>query len=213
MATDQTDAWLGRVFAATDRATQIGNYDGWSETYDADIVRVGYLTPSVLTGLIARHVAPGSGAVLDAGCGTGLAGAILSVLGFAPLIGLDMSDGMLARAQARSVYAELRNRVLGEKLDFADGCFAGCVISGVFNAGHAPASSLDELTRVVRPGGVLAFNIGEQAWRADGFETKLAALEADKRWRMLDRTAPYRSMPLSAADGHFTAQAFAYAVV
>ena len=32
------------------------------------------------------------------------------------------------------------------------------------------------------------------------------------RWRLLTHTEPYRTMPLSAADGHFTAQAFAFAV-
>ncbi len=212
MATEQTDAWLGKVFEAADRATQTANYDGWADTYDADIVRVGYMTPSVLTGLISRHVAPDAGAILDAGAGTGMIGAILSVLGYRTLVGIDMSDGMLARARARGVYADLRNRVLGEALDFADASFAGCVISGVFNAGHAPASALDELVRVVRPGGVLAFNVGEQAWHACGFDAKLDDLTAAGLWRLLPRTDPYRTMPLSAADGHFTAQAFAFAI-
>jgi SAM-dependent methyltransferase len=213
MATEQTDSWLGRVFEATDRTTQIGNYDGWSETYDADIVQVGYLTPSVLTALLCRHVMPETGPVLDAGAGTGLVGAILSVLGFSDIVGLDMSDGMLARARRRGVYRDLRNRVLGEPLDFPDDHFAGCVISGVFNPGHAPAASLDELVRVVRPGGVLTFNIGEQSWVADGFKAKLEELEAAGRGRLLSRSAPYRTMPLSVADGHFTAQAFAFAAI
>jgi SAM-dependent methyltransferase len=212
VATEQTDQWLQKVFEATDRTAQIANYDGWADSYDADIVRVGYLTPSVLTGLISRHVPQDAGAVLDAGAGTGMVGAILSVLGYRTLVGVDMSDGMLARARARGIYAELRNRVLGEPLDFPDGHFAACAISGVFNAGHAPASSLDELVRVVRPGGVLAFNIGEQAWIADGFKAKLEELVAAGRWRLLTHTEPYRTMPLSAADGHFTAQAFAFAV-
>ncbi len=107
----------------------------------------------------------------------------------------------------------LRNRVLGEPLDFPDNHFAGCVISGVFNRGHAPAASLDELVRVVRPGGVLTFNIGEQSWVADGFKAKLEELEAAGRGRLLSRSAPYRTMPLSVADGHFTAQAFAFAAI
>ncbi len=213
MSTEQTDRWLGKVFEAADRATQIANYDGWADSYDADIVRVGYLTPSVLTGLVSRYLPPDAGPVLDAGAGTGMVGAILAVLGYRDLVGIDMSAGMLAQARRRGVYAELRTGVLGETLDFADGCFAGCIISGVFNPGHAPAAALDELVRVVRPGGVLAFNIGEQAWHACGFDAKLHALTAAGRWRKLARTAPYRTMPLSAADGHFTAEAFAFQVV
>ena len=212
MGTEQTDHWLGKVFGAAGGADQAANYDAWAATYDADIVSVGYLTPAVVTGALARFVPPDAGAVLDAGCGTGLAGEILATIGYARLTGIDMSEGMLARAALRGVYAELHNRVLGEQLGFADGHFAGCIISGVFNAGHAPAASLDELIRVVRPGGVLAFNVGEAAWTGSGYGAKLAALEAAGRWRRLFESRPYRSMPLSAADGHFTSQVFAYEV-
>jgi SAM-dependent methyltransferase len=213
MATEQTDEWLGKVFSPADRATQIGNYDGWSATYDADILQVGYLTPTVLTGLLSRFVAPDAGAILDAGAGTGLVGEILAVLGYTGIVGLDMSDGMLERARARGVYAELRNRVLGESLDFPDDSFAACIASGVFNAGHAPAAALDELVRVTRPGGTIVFNVGEAAWIADGFAAKLAELEGNGKWHRRAQTRPFRSMPLSTAEGHFTTQAFAFAVV
>lgn len=211
MGVERTDAWLGKVFTAADSDAQTANYDGWAETYDEDIRLVGYLTPSVVAGLLCRFVPPEAGAVLDAGCGTGLAGEILSALGYAPLVGIDMSEGMLARAEARGVYAALRRSVLGEPLDFADGAFAGCTIAGVFNAGHAPAKSLDELVRVVRPGGVLTFNIGAPAWEA-GFAAKVATLSEAGRVEVAASTQPYRSMPLSVADGQFTARGFALRV-
>jgi len=207
-----TDIWLDRVFAATDRAAQARNYDAWAETYDEDMLRVGYLTPALVTGLLCRAAAPGSGPVLDAGCGTGLVGEILAALGFAPLVGVDMSDGMLARANRRHVYAELRRAVLGETLPFADGHFAACYATGVFTAGHAPAGTLDELVRVTRPGGHIAFNVGEQSWLADGFRDRQERLAAEGRWRPLSQSATYRPMPLSPADGHLTAQAFVYEV-
>ncbi len=213
MATEQTDVWLDRVFEATDRAAQVRNYDAWAETYDADMLRVGYLTPAVVTGLLSRFVPPDAGAILDAGAGTGLVGEILSVLGHADLAGVDMSDGMLARARQRGVYGDLRNAVLGEALPFADAAFAACFATGVFTAGHAPAASFGELLRVTRTGGCIAFNVGEQAWIASGFKAKLDALAASGRWRLLAQTRAYRPMPLSAADGHFTAQAFAFEVL
>jgi SAM-dependent methyltransferase len=63
---------------------------------------------------------------------------------------------MLGRARARGVYRELRRRALGDKLDFADEIFAAVVSFGVFTPGHAPASALDELVRITRPGGQTA---------------------------------------------------------
>lgn len=213
MATELSDRWLDRVFSVADRQQQVENYDAWAETYDADMLRVGYLTPALVTGLLARHVPASAGALLDAGCGTGLVGEILSFLGYAELVGVDMSDGMLARAARRGVYRELRNRVLGERLDFADRSFAGCFATGVFTAGHAPAASFDELLRVTRPGGHIAFNVGEQSWEADGFRAKLADLESAGAWRLVEQTRAYRPMPLSAADGHLTAQAFIFVVL
>lgn len=213
MGTERSDAWLDKVYGAADRARQQANYDAWAETYDEDIVRVGYLTPTIVAGLIARHVPPDAGPVLDAGCGTGLVGEILSYLGYPTLLGLDLSPGMLARAARRGVYAELRQGVLGEQLAFPDDSFAACYAAGVFTAGHAPARALDELVRIVRPGGCIAFNVGEQSWEADGFAAKLAELSAAARWRRLEQTRPYPPLPLSVAEGRLTAQGFAFQVL
>ena len=213
MAAGQADQWLGKVFEATNRAVQIGNYDGWAATYESDMVGFGYMTPSVVTGTLARFLPPDAGAVLDAGAGTGLVGEILSALGYGDLTAMDMSGGMLARAAQRGVYRELRQGVLGEALDFPTAQFAGCVVCGVFNVGHAPASALGELVRVVRPGGVLSFSIGEAAWHEGSYAAKLADLEAAGRWRKLAQTRPFRSMPLSAAEAMLTSNVFAYQVV
>ncbi len=213
MAGGQADQWLGKVFDAGDRAVQIGNYDGWAATYEADMVGFGYMTPAVVTGTFARFLPPGAGAVLDAGAGTGLVGEILSALGYSDITAMDMSSGMLARAAQRGVYRDLCQGVLGERLDFPTGQFAGCVVCGVFNVGHAPAASLDELVRVVRPGGVLSFSIGEAAWTEGSYAAKLADLEAGGRWRKLAQTRPFRSMPLSATEALLTSNVFAYQVV
>src|SRR5687767_3797082 len=109
-----TDAWLERVFGAADKHDLALTYDRWAETYDADMLAIGYVNPAVICGLVCRHLADRQGGILDAGCGTGLVGEILSLLGYGRLVGLDISDGMLERARRREAYAELRNRMLGE---------------------------------------------------------------------------------------------------
>jgi predicted TPR repeat methyltransferase len=50
--------------------------------------------------------------VLDAGCGTGLCGAILAPFA-RRLVGVDLSEGMLAHAKAKNVYHELVKAELG----------------------------------------------------------------------------------------------------
>ncbi len=97
-------------------------------------------------------------------------------LGYSNLIGVDMSDGMLARAEARKIYTDLRNRVLGEPLDFADGSMAAIVSTGVFTTGHGPAHAWDELTRITRRGGHLIFTVGTVVWQESGFARKFEEL-------------------------------------
>jgi SAM-dependent methyltransferase len=130
----------------------------------------------VIAGLVGRYVPDMSDAVFDAGVGTGTVGKILAIIGYGNLIGVDMSDGMLARAKARRIYTDLRNRVLGEPLDFPEGSMAAIVSTGVFTTGHGPAHAWDELTRITRAGGHLIFTVGTVVWQEQGFAKKFDEL-------------------------------------
>ena len=58
-------------------------------------------------------------------------------------------SGRDARAKRirKGVYRDLREGTLGETLDYETGSYDGVVSAGVLTAGHAPATSLDELVR------------------------------------------------------------------
>ena len=172
MSGHSSDAWLEGVYHAKTQSDLIALYDGWAETYDADMQGIGYIHPAVIAGLVGRYVPNKTDAVFDAGVGTGTVGNILAIMGYSNLIGVDMSEGMLARAEARKIYADLRNRVLGEPLDFADGSMAAIVSTGVFTTGHGPANAWDELTRITRRGGHLIFTVGTVVWEEAGFAKK-----------------------------------------
>jgi predicted TPR repeat methyltransferase len=199
-----TDQWLERVFGATTAAGLAAHYDIWAQTYDEDMLAVGYLNPAVASGLLGRYAKDLDGGVLDAGCGTGLLGDIVAVLGYRHIAGIDASEGMLAKARQRGVYADLRRGMLGESLDLEDRRFAAVVSIGVLTTGHAPAHALDELVRVTRPGGHLIFTVSSSAWDSGGYKERAAALEHARSWRLLAMTQPYRPMPLSPAEGQFT---------
>lgn len=205
-----SEKWLERVYHAGDRGELAQHYDGWAQSYDADMQGTGYLHPPVLAGLIGRYVRNPEDPILDAGVGTGMVGDVLSVLGYRNLIGIDMSDGMLARAAARNVYRDLRNRVLGEPLDFPDGAMACVVSTGVFTQGHGPAAAWDELTRITRPGGHLISTFSTAVWEDSGFRAKFDALIAGGLIEPVEITPLYRPMPFSATESHVVTRAHVY---
>lgn len=191
MTTGRHDGHLGAVYQAQAPDQIAAAYDSWAATYDDEMARAGYRHPSVGLALLARHAPRGTGPVLDAGCGTGLLGDWLAILGFAPVEGLDLSEGMLARARARGSYARLHRAALGQPLPFETGQFAAVISTGVFTTGHVGAEALPELVRVAAPGGPLVLTVKTTLWDG-GLGAALAALpELD----IVETTDPYVSMP------------------
>ena len=184
------DGHLGAVYDAKAPEEVAALYDGWAETYDAEMARAGYRHPAIGLALLSRHLPHGAGPILDAGCGTGLLGDWLAIMGLSPVEGLDLSQGMLAVARAKGAYAALHNLALGRDLPFVDGHFAGVISTGVFTTGHVGTEGLPELIRILRPGGALVLTVKTTLW--DGFDSFLAARSDLAR---LEQTAPYVSMP------------------
>ena len=69
-----------------------------------------------------RYVTPAA-RILDAGCGTGLAGQMLAARGYRQLEGLDLSAGMLREAGNKGCYTALHHQALGDALDFPSAIF------------------------------------------------------------------------------------------
>ena len=187
--------WLRRVYSATTDDELEEGYDGWARDYDQDLLAMGYRLPTIVAGFVGRHVAAGEGSVLDAGCGTGLIGETLSLLGYGPIAGLDFSQGMLDAAGRKNVYASLHRMKLGEHLDFPDGHFAAVTAVGVLTLGHARPDSFDELIRITRPGGHMVFSIRVDVEPKTGFLARQDDLEAEDKWARRDATEPFQSMP------------------
>jgi len=99
----------------------------------------------------ARRYEPG-GLILDLGCGVGHDLVRLRAAGLRP-VGLDPSAHALARARAVDPSVVQGD---GARLPFAAGAFGGCRIERVLQHVEDPGLVLDEVVRVVRPGGFLA---------------------------------------------------------
>jgi SAM-dependent methyltransferase len=194
MADAKLGQHLGAVYGANRPDEIAAQYDRWAETYDADMSMVGYRHPSICLALLARHLPRGASPLLDAGAGTGLMGEWLKLLGYPVVEGLDISEGMLAVARRKGIYAKLHKLALGGPLPFADGAFAGIVSAGVFTSGHVGPEGLDELIRICRPQGVMVLTV-KTTLLASGFDTRLDALERAGLVTRLEQTEPYVSMP------------------
>ena len=194
MAEGHHEGALGQVYGAKKPEEVAALYDRWADTYDAEMAVAGYRHPSIALALLARHLPRGAAPVLDAGCGTGLVGEWLGIVGYPEVEGLDISAGMLARAEQKGAYARLHNLALGGRLPFADGHFAGIVSAGVFTTGHVGPEGLDELVRICRPGGAIVLTVKNTLWD-DGFSARIAELEAKGIVTRAEETEPYVSMP------------------
>ena len=103
--------WLEKVYYATGDIAQLETaYDGWAEGYDESVSALGYTNPALVSALFARLMPDVSGPILDAGCGTGVIGEILSLAGYEFIDGIDLSVGMLKRAKARGGLSQPRTR-------------------------------------------------------------------------------------------------------
>lgn len=83
-------------------------FDQFAADYDSCMIgQLGYAAPQILLDLAAM-VMPGRDklAMLDLGCGTGLAGAVFKPLA-ARLDGVDLSPAMIEKARARNIYDSL----------------------------------------------------------------------------------------------------------
>ncbi|MGX9791670.1 class I SAM-dependent methyltransferase [Mycobacterium sp. MMS18-G62] len=105
--------------------------------------------------VIAALRASGAQAVADIACGTGiLADRIARELSLDEVYGVDMSDGMLAQAKARSSVVRWMKGP-AEHLPFDDGTLDAVVTTSAFHFFDQPAA-LREFHRVLTPGGLAA---------------------------------------------------------
>lgn len=191
---------LEEVYAANSAGELASAYAKWSSGYDRQTVELGYCLPFIIAGWVARYVPVRNGPLLDAGCGTGLSGPYLRALGYDAIEGLDFSEEMLGLARRRNAYGALKRATLGETLPWPDDYFTAFLSTGVFTEGHAPASSLDELVRIARPGGHAIFTVRDSVLERDGFLDVFSRLEQAGRWRPMEESPPFRAFAIAEPD-------------
>jgi SAM-dependent methyltransferase len=103
--------------------------------------------------VLRRFLGPGEGRCLDLGCGTGVAIPELIRLGWT-VIGVDVSEAMLSRAQGYGAELHLAN---AESLPFEDESFDAAVSLWLHTDVDDFSAALHETARVLRPGAPFAY--------------------------------------------------------
>lgn len=197
---DNTRFSLDRIHTARDTKELAERYDQMAQNYDDSIQdEWGWAPPEYIAEIFSSYVAKNS-RILDAGVGTGLVGEALVKRGYSDLFGIDISEGMMEKAREKRVYRELHRMEMGNPLMFSTDFFDAVIAVGVMAMGHAPANTLDELVRITRPGGHLVYTLRPVVYKNWGFKEKHASLEAQGKWRLLEKTDPFVPMPKREPD-------------
>lgn len=146
---------------------------------------------------LVRSFAPAS--VLDAGCGTGRVAIELARHGIA-VLGVDVDPAMLVTARERAPEIEWR---LGDlaTADLGEATFDLAVLAGnvvLFTAPGTEAAVLANVTRAVRPGGVVVagFSLRPGGYDLSTFDAHAAAAGLTS----MDRWAAWDGVPFVGGD-------------
>ena len=102
-------ALTGHTTESAPRQYVVDLFDGYAPRFDQSLQgELGYLVPERMARALAQVVdgQPRFGHALDLGCGTGLSGAPFRGR-VDSLVGVDLSENMLARAEAKKIYDQL----------------------------------------------------------------------------------------------------------
>ena len=134
-------------------------FDQEARRFDAMLDALGYRGPEVILQALTPHLSrlPADAAILDLGCGTGLIGTAVRVLG-ATLDGIDLSENMLKEAARRGLYRALRRADLAADDWATAGQRYDLIVAGdVFNYLGDLSSVLARAHATLAPGGLLIF--------------------------------------------------------
>jgi ubiquinone/menaquinone biosynthesis C-methylase UbiE len=133
----------------------------------------------------------GKGLILDVGAGTGaVAEALLQKAKFC-IEATDISEEMLKVADSKNIYKRSFFSDLTKEIPVTNSSYDGVVSSGTFTHGHVGPSSISELVRITKPGGLITISINEKHWISLNFESEVEKLNQYTRNYTLKKISIY----------------------
>jgi predicted TPR repeat methyltransferase len=149
-------------------------FDSFAASFDAKLALLMYRAPRLVATMLADSGIEAAKmlAVLDAGCGTGLCGPLLTDYA-ARLVGVDLSARMLDQARERGVYDELVKGELTAYLQSSPAAFDVIVSADTLVYFGALEEVIAAAARALRPDGYFVFTVEELVGAEDGAEYRL----------------------------------------
>ena len=148
-------------------------YKKWAKSYDEDFAKSSnYLSPQKISNFFLKNSKNTDTPILDVGAGTGLVGKFLKINNKKEIIGIDISSDMLHQAKLKKCYSSLIEADITRKIPLEDNSIGAVVSAGTFTHGHVGPDALDELLRIVKPGGLFVISINSKFFVKAGFKEK-----------------------------------------
>ncbi len=156
--------------AAADYVSEL--FDAFADSFDSVLAGLDYQAPALIAQTAAESV-PNHPAALDLGCGTGLCGVELCKrLKPSRLTGVDLSDGMLAKARERGLYDEL---VQADITAFSrESSFDLVVSADVLTYLGDLSAVFENVKKSLKTGGRFVFTVSENTAHPDLYEMELS---------------------------------------
>lgn len=169
--------FVEQAYRLQDEGGMVEFYRKWAADYDRQMLdQLGYTSPTKIAQQLSEYLTDSEASVLDLGCGTGLTSVYLAAKGYQNLDGIDLSADMIRVAGQRGIYRKLVVGDINQPLDGEDASYDGVVSTGTFTHGHVGPQPLDEIFRILKPGGILACTVHDELWESMGFSAKLDTL-------------------------------------
>lgn len=146
--------------ARASNAYVVRTFDSFAASFESKLQKLSYRAPALVAAMVeSSDLEPSNRlAVLDAGCGTGLCGALLAPYA-RRLIGVDLSTGMLEHAKEKNVYDLLVNAELTEYLRDHREAFDLIVSADTLVYFGDLEGALAGAAGALRPNGLLVFTL------------------------------------------------------
>lgn len=160
-------------------------YAEWATEYDKDTIsNMGYVGPQTSCQLLDNYLDSKKARILDAGCGTGLVGEVLSDIGYSKVDAFDYCDAMLDVAEKKGVYGNLFQADMNELKEVPKNTYDASVCVGTFTYAHVGPQGFDELVRITRPEGYVCFTVRDGAYQDYNYREHMLKLENDNKWQL-----------------------------
>ena len=149
-------------------------FDSFASSFESKLASLSYRAPSLIaamledSGLEPSHCLD----VLDAGCGTGLCGPIVAPFA-RRLVGVDLSEGMLAHANDKNVYHALMKAELTEFLRDNGEAFDLIVSADTLVYFGDLKGAIAAFAYALRPNGLFVFTLEHAVRDSDGVDYRL----------------------------------------